>query len=86
MSNPLRGTQHSGEMIEAGSQEWALAVQRLQLLTLAQLQEMASQLGINFHDERGITSEDYINIMDETSWGEFEAAYSAVTADNDSVA
>ena len=60
--------------------EWRELRNRLDALTVEQLKQISSHLGIHFIDPTDTNhKEDYIDILDEAYWDELNKAYFTIT-------
>lgn len=68
--------------IDPTSAAWAEAARRLEELNFEEVKHLASRLGCRFTQaESTATKEDYINILDENYWDDFEREYGQILAE-----
>ena len=78
---------HSG-YINPTSPEWRDAQETLRRLSLREIQALAHALGMRFtvNGHNPLTKEDYIGILDETTWEEFNRELSRILTCRDAEA
>lgn len=75
MNRPI---QHQHKLIDPTLPDWTAAMQRLRQLNYEEVKRLAVRLGNHFSGDKSATKEDYISILDENYWDDFEREYQRI--------